>query len=129
MSSLARTHRDAVLLALKANHDHGLPRTRADLRRIVSLALQDNELKSLGSRELAKTFGVSHNFICTEKKKLENAKPPTPPKPRGNGRSEPINLDEIKRASWEIGHRAGMAQMRERVLKRASEAFPDDNDN
>jgi hypothetical protein len=37
------THRDAVLLAVRANHTHGLRRTNADKRRAVELVLADAE--------------------------------------------------------------------------------------
>jgi hypothetical protein len=120
------THRDAVLLALRANHAHGQRRTPADLRRIVQRALQDEELAKLPSRELAAACGVSHNFVCTVKRELEAAEPPPPPKSRRNGDAQPINVDEIRRASWQEGHRAGRADMLADILHILRESDEED---
>lgn len=55
--------RDAWKHALGANAEHGLPRTRDDMRRAVRMALEDPELGRLSNREIAAICKVSHEFV------------------------------------------------------------------
>jgi len=52
---------DALRHALKANATHGKPRSQADKRRAVELALK--EFPKLSSRQLGKLCSVSHNLV------------------------------------------------------------------
>lgn len=52
---------DALKYALKANSSHGQPRTNADKRRCVEIALK--EFSNLSSRAIAEICGVSHVFV------------------------------------------------------------------
>ncbi len=55
--------RAALLAAVRANGDHGLPRSMADKRRAVRTLLGDAEWCKLSARELGKLAGVSHTFV------------------------------------------------------------------
>ena len=57
------TTRDAKLYALSANHAHGLPRTVADKRNAVMIALSDEEWKFLSTEELCKLCQVSPTLV------------------------------------------------------------------
>lgn len=57
------TERDAFMYALGANGGHGLRRTREDNRRVVRMALADEVLGELSSRELAKVCNVTHTLV------------------------------------------------------------------
>ena len=58
------TSRDALKHALGANAHHGLPRTNADKRNAVEIALDDSEWSRLSTREIAKLCNVSHNLVA-----------------------------------------------------------------
>ena len=58
------TRRDAVLCAVRANSDHGLPRTQEDTRRAVKVLLQDPEWCKLSDRKLAGFAAVSHTHVA-----------------------------------------------------------------
>ena len=58
------TSRDALKHALGANAYHGLPRTNADKRNAVEIALDDSEWSRLSTREIAKLCNVSHNLVA-----------------------------------------------------------------
>lgn len=82
------TMHDALIYALGANHDHGLPRSRADKRNAVLMALKDPEVSELSNRKVAEICRVSKDLVRTikeekaEKKKQKPApKPPTKPDP------------------------------------------------
>lgn len=64
------TRREALAAALKANADHGLPRSNADKRRAILAALRDEEWCRLSNRELAKLCGVSHTAVNNERKRF-----------------------------------------------------------
>ena len=57
------TSRDALKHALGANAYHGLPRTNADKRNAVEIALDDSEWSRLSTRDIAKLCNVSHNLV------------------------------------------------------------------
>lgn len=58
------TRRDAVLYAVGANAEHGLPRTDGDKRRAVETLLRDEEWVKWSDREIAKRCKVSHPFVA-----------------------------------------------------------------
>lgn len=60
------TRTDAVRYALGANSAHGQPRTNADKRRAVEIALK--EFPKLSSRELAAICAVGDDLVLTVKK-------------------------------------------------------------
>lgn len=55
--------REAFLYALSANSEHGLPRTNADKRRAVEMALADAELAKLSTRKIAELCAVSNALV------------------------------------------------------------------
>lgn len=54
------TKRDAILYAVGANAQHGLPRTNADKRRAVEMLLNDPEWSQWSDREIARRANVHH---------------------------------------------------------------------
>jgi hypothetical protein len=64
------THRDAVLLAVAANGDHGLQRTNADKRRAVTLLLEDPEWHEWSDREIARRCNVGHSLVAEVRRHL-----------------------------------------------------------
>lgn len=61
----AGTRRDAVLLAVGANAQHGLRRTNDDKRRAVLILLDDAEWSRWSDREIARRCAVSDRFVNT----------------------------------------------------------------
>jgi hypothetical protein len=55
--------RAAVLYAAGSNEQHGLPRTNADKRKVVSTLLADGEWKTWSNRELARVSRTSEGFV------------------------------------------------------------------
>ena len=68
--------REAFLYAVKANQTHGLPLTREDKRRTLSLflsyleGLSDEERKGWSNRRIAERVGVSHPMVGAALKRL-----------------------------------------------------------
>src|SRR5258708_3523418 len=56
------TSRDALLYAISANTDHGLPCTNADKRKAVSLLLNDPEWGQWSDREIARRCLVGNQL-------------------------------------------------------------------
>lgn len=67
--------REAFLHALGANSKHGLPRTRADKRRAVELALQDAEIAEWSDRQIAQQCRVSPTFVGSVRRELASIDP------------------------------------------------------
>ena len=63
--------RDATLYACGANRDHGLRRTRADIRRAIETLLKDEEWAEWGDRRIAEHVGVSHPTVASVRRELE----------------------------------------------------------
>lgn len=59
------SQRDAVLHAVGANAEHGLPRTRADKQRAVERLLEDPEWSTWSDRAIARAARVTHPFVAT----------------------------------------------------------------
>lgn len=57
------TQRDAVLYSWGANDKHGLPRSNADKRNIVTAILRDEQGRQWSDNKIAKDFGFSNNFV------------------------------------------------------------------
>ena len=57
------TRRDAVLYSTGANRDHGLPRSRDDLRRAIETLLRDEEWGGWSDREIARRVGCSPSTV------------------------------------------------------------------
>lgn len=70
--------RDAWLHALGANGSHGVPRSRADVRKAIGEALDDKELAEKSDRELAGILNVSHTTIANHRRRRKEATNPTP---------------------------------------------------
>ena len=65
------TQRDAKLYSWGANDKHGLPRSNADKRAIVTAILSDEEGRQWSDRDIAKRFGFSHPFVGSVRRSLE----------------------------------------------------------
>lgn len=61
----AGTLRDAILLSLGANADHGIPRTHDDKRRAVQRMLDDEEWAGWSNVAIAKACHVSESLVRT----------------------------------------------------------------
>jgi hypothetical protein len=57
------TQRDALLSAIFANADHGLPRTNADKRKAVTLLLADPEWRQWSDSEIARRCQVTRVYV------------------------------------------------------------------
>jgi hypothetical protein len=64
--------RDAILYAAKCNSSHGLRRTAADKRHVVTKFLKDEEWSKRSSRWIAEVCDVSHTFVSAIRQELES---------------------------------------------------------
>lgn len=64
------TQRDAVLYSWGANDKHGLPRSNADKRNIVTAILRDEQGRQWSDRDIAKRFGFSNTFVGNIRRSL-----------------------------------------------------------
>lgn len=64
------TQRDAVLYSWGANDKHGLPRSNADKRNIVTAILKDEQGRQWSDRDIAKRFGFSNTFVGNIRRSL-----------------------------------------------------------
>ena len=64
------TKRDALIYAAGVNFDHGLPRTMADKRCVVTRVLNDLEWCQWSDRDIANRCKVSHTFVSKVRKDL-----------------------------------------------------------
>jgi hypothetical protein len=58
------TYREALLFSLSVNATHGLRRSNADKRKVVTTLLQDSEWSQWSDRVIAKQCKVSHTFVA-----------------------------------------------------------------
>lgn len=65
------TKREAVLHSVRANAQHGLPRTREDKRKAVLTLLEDAEWAKWSNREIADRAGVTHPFVSKLREEME----------------------------------------------------------
>jgi ParB-like chromosome segregation protein Spo0J len=61
---------DAIRHSLTTNTDHGLRRSNADKRRVVRMALADPIIRVWSDREIARTLGVSNNFVSVMRREM-----------------------------------------------------------
>lgn len=87
--------RRALLDSLKANHRHGLPRTNADKRKAVIIALADRKLRKLKPPEIAEACAVSPTFVREIQKELRKKKQDEALKIAAAPTSGP-SVDEVK---------------------------------
>jgi len=66
------TERDALIYSLGANQAHGVRRTNKDKQRAVKIAVNDEQLRTLGNSEIARLCGVSE-FMIRELRPAKNA--------------------------------------------------------
>jgi hypothetical protein len=64
------TRRDAILFAVGANEEHGLPRTNADKRRAVETLLRDPEWSKWSDRKIAEVCKVGNQLVGHVRKSL-----------------------------------------------------------
>lgn len=64
----AGTRRDAILYAVGANEEHGLPRSNEDKRRAVETLLADEEWAKWSDRKIAEACRVSNHFVASVRK-------------------------------------------------------------
>lgn len=67
------SRRDAILHAAGANAAHGLPRSRADVRRAIEALLRDEEWRQWSDREIARRVGCSHHTVASVRRDLESS--------------------------------------------------------
>lgn len=90
------TLRDAILFSFGANKSHGLQRSAATKRKIVTAMLLDIEWQDWSDREIAAQCGVSHPFVSAMRKELGATKTKTTYKRDGKvlTRKEPEQKEE-----------------------------------
>lgn len=71
------TLRDAILFSFGANKAHGLQRSAATKRKIVTAMLSDLEWQDWSDRDIAAKCGFSHTFVSAVRKELGKAKSTT----------------------------------------------------
>lgn len=64
------TLRDAILYAVGCNAEHGLRRSLADKRHVVSMLLSDLEWRQWSDREIARLTKTTHPFVAKIRKNL-----------------------------------------------------------
>lgn len=92
------TQRDAVLYSWGANDKHGLPRSNADKRHIVTAILKDEQGCKWSDRDIAKRFGFSHPFVGNIRRSLETVtseKPAERTYTTKHGTTAVMNTDKI----------------------------------
>jgi len=76
----ARVHngglRDAILHAVGANADHGVPRTHADRRHAVIIMLQDNEWSAWSDREISRQSQVNEHVVHAIRASMQKSQIP-----------------------------------------------------
>lgn len=69
--------REALLFSIGANAGHGLPRTRQDKRRAVTLLLNDSEWSKWSDNFLAQKANVSQAFVSKVRREMPDPVPQT----------------------------------------------------
>jgi ParB-like chromosome segregation protein Spo0J len=114
------TLRDAILYSFGANKAHGLQRSAATKRRIVTAMLNDIEWQDWSDREIAAQCGVSHPFVAAMRKELGATKTETKYKRDGKvltrkepeQKEEPLTVEFSEEAIQREEMRAVMDQLR-----------------
>lgn len=68
------TAQDALILAIRANQEHGLRRSVQDKNKTVEMALENIELEIQSDRQLAKLCGVSQPFVSSVRARMDKPK-------------------------------------------------------
>lgn len=91
------TRRDAILYAVGANSDHGLPRTNADKRRAVMTMLEDPEWSQWSNREIARRCRVDKNTVAKWRDRLSGdfTRCEPPRKAKRNGKEYTVDTSNI----------------------------------
>jgi hypothetical protein len=63
-------HREAMLHALGANSEHGMPRTRKDLRKAIRTALLDKELTRWSDRRIAELAKTTDKTVAAVRREM-----------------------------------------------------------
>ncbi len=64
------TRRDAILYSVGANANHGLQRTREDVRRAIDLLLRDDEWREWSDSAIAAKVGCNHKTVGSRRSEL-----------------------------------------------------------
>jgi hypothetical protein len=64
------THRDAAIHAAGANAEHGLPRSRKDIRRAIGLLLEDEEIARLADTTIAKLARTTDKTVASVRREI-----------------------------------------------------------
>lgn len=64
------TRRDAILYSVGANANHGLQRTREDVRRAIDLLLRDDEWREWSDSAIAGKVGCNHKTVGSRRAEL-----------------------------------------------------------
>jgi uncharacterized ParB-like nuclease family protein len=81
------TQRDAILLSVGANSEHGARRTNEDKRRAVLTLLKDPEWSKWSDREIARQVGVTHPFVAKLRGELTGNRYQSRARKGGDGRT------------------------------------------
>ncbi len=87
------TKRDAVLFACGANRDHGLRRSREDVRRAIETLLKDIEWGQWSDRVIAERVGASPTTVGTVRGQLSNLDSSHDDQPGDDQEDQVSNLD------------------------------------
>lgn len=98
------SRRDAILIAVGANQNHGLYRSIADKRKAVKTLLDDIEWSEWSDREIAKHCGVGRTFVGNLRASL-SAADSEKPKNRSfiskHGTKSSMNVENLSRSKSE----------------------------
>lgn len=135
------TRRDAVLLSVSANANHGLRRTHADKRRSVETLLRDDEWRQWSDREIGRRVSVDHKTVATVRADLvrrgeipildsikaqrgdseytvtKNSYPPVP--------SQELDVEAARQIALEIVAQRDREQLRHRLEEQAEKVRND----
>lgn len=98
------SRRDAILIAVGANQDHGLYRSNADKRKAVKTLLDDIEWSEWSDREIAKHCAVSPTFVGNLRVSLstvDSEKPISRTYTSKHGTKSVMNLENLSKPKSE----------------------------
>ena len=92
------SRRDAILMALQSNRNHGLRFTNADKRKIVGMFLDDEEWSGLSDSEIARHVGCGHSLVSkmkSERASFHGGKIETAKQVTRNGKTYEMKTENI----------------------------------
>lgn len=89
------TNRDAIKFSLGVNGTHGLPRTNADKRKVVLIALNDIEWQDLSDVEIGKMCHVSDRFVSKVRNEHNIERPTEKQVTRSDGKTHKMETKNI----------------------------------